>query len=237
MTVRSTPPSREYLLATYSYDKETGLVRRKIDAASGPRRAGDLVGATDSDGYRVTKIFGKLYKVHLLIWLMETGEWRPGEIDHRNGSPGDNRWSNLRLADKNQQSYNIKKYQYSTSQYKGVSWSTADKRWKSTITARGKTYHLGLYDTEAEAAHVYSAAATALHGVFARQGTLLEHSDKLNENSLIDLKEYLSASSVSDERNVRVALKIKNILQTINTDQQNESKSSCNSHSSPPQTS
>jgi len=88
--------------------------------------------------------------------------------DHENGNSLDNRQSNLRPANKFQQSYNRKRMANNTSGYKGVSFHKKTGKWAATITAKGKHYWLGLFDTPELAYAAYCEAAIRLHGEFAR---------------------------------------------------------------------
>lgn len=61
------------------------------------RYAGKLaLDAPDSYGYRVGRIYGKVYKSHIVIWAMTEGKWPENEIEHRDGLTGNNRKKNLR---------------------------------------------------------------------------------------------------------------------------------------------
>ena len=57
---------------------------------------GKVIGTRDRYGYLVYNILGKQYKVHRLVWLLETGKWPSGVIDHIDGIKDNNRFSNLR---------------------------------------------------------------------------------------------------------------------------------------------
>ncbi len=68
-------------------------------------KVGDLAGWTENTGYRRINIDGHRYVEHHLVWLYMVGEWPPG-LDHKNKDKADNRWSNLRLATKEQNARN-----------------------------------------------------------------------------------------------------------------------------------
>ena len=88
------PQARELL----AYDPETGIVRW-IKDRGGCAKKGRLAGSEDRDGYIVVGIYERQYKMHRVIWLMMTGQWPKGEIDHKNRIRWDNRWRNLRDVD------------------------------------------------------------------------------------------------------------------------------------------
>jgi hypothetical protein len=87
-------------------------------------------------------------------------------VDHKNGDGLDCRRSNLRFATHRQNMYNSPSRVGSTSSYKGASLSRG--RWRSQIRIDGRNTHLGLFDTEEEAALIYDQFARLHHGQFAR---------------------------------------------------------------------
>lgn len=115
----------------------------------------------------VITVDGVKYYAHRLAWVIMTGVEPVALVDHKNGNPLDNRWTNLRAATHGQNNSNRKKTKANTTGYKGVS---LDKQGfiRASITYNKKTYYLGRYDTMKEAHAAYSEAAIALHGEFAR---------------------------------------------------------------------
>lgn len=87
--------------------------------------------------------------------------------DHVNGNKLDNRRSNLRICTRRQNAYNCPASKNNKLGLKGVS-TTKYGTFEAQITANGKHYRLGYYNTPQEAHAVYAAAAIRLHGEFAR---------------------------------------------------------------------
>ena len=87
--------------------------------------------------------------------------------DHIDGDGLNNHRSNLRAAT-NAQNVRNGRPRGGRSQFKGVTWYRARRKWHAAIMLNGKHHHLGYFTDEAEAAHAYDAAAVRLHGEFAR---------------------------------------------------------------------
>jgi len=77
-----------------SYDKDDGLLRWRV--GRGSRKAGVVVGGLDRTGYVRLQTKGKSYFAHRVIWLLHTGQWPVGQVDHINRNRSDNRIANLR---------------------------------------------------------------------------------------------------------------------------------------------
>ncbi|CAH0532169.1 Phage HNH homing endonuclease (ACLAME 27) [Ralstonia phage UAM5] len=99
---------------------------------------------------------------HRLAWLYMTGKWPEQFIDHANMNKGDNRWGNLREANKSQN--NANQPARTTSGLKGAYWSNASMSWQAKINKR----YLGSYGTAEEAHAAYMEAARERFGEFAR---------------------------------------------------------------------
>jgi len=63
-------------------------------------------GSESYQGYILIGIGSKVYYAHRLAWLYMTGGWPANEIDHKNRIRNDNRWENLRKADRSLQNRN-----------------------------------------------------------------------------------------------------------------------------------
>lgn len=145
------------------YEPSTGTFTWLVDKAS-TVKAGRVAGGLDGEGYIKIKINYKFYLAHRLAWLYMTGAWPERHIDHINGERPDNRWCNLRPADKIQNGANRRTGKNNTSGIKGVRWCSITDKWQ----ARLRRKHLGSYATKEEAAAAYAAAAKELFGEYAR---------------------------------------------------------------------
>lgn len=95
---------------------------------------------------------------------------RKGErVDHINNDTLDNRRSNLRVISHSENVNRAGAYRNNTSGYKGV--YKAHRKWAARIWFNGEGIPLGSFDTSAEAAAVYDAAALRYFGPFAYQNT------------------------------------------------------------------
>jgi hypothetical protein len=111
-------------------------------------------------GYLTTTIFGRRVMAHRAAWCLgQQVDIGPGLlIDHINGDPKDNRLSNLRLSTPSQNMQNAAKRKAGL---RGAVFHKGSGKWQASIRL-----HLGTFDTEAEAAAAYEAAAERLHGEF-----------------------------------------------------------------------
>lgn len=104
----------------------------------------------------------KNFKMHNLLLNPEEGK----VIDHINRDPSDNRRNNLRICNQQQNVFNTRGKNH-TSVYKGVSWQKSRNKWFAVIGINGKTYNLGRYNNEIDAAKAYNKKAIELFGEFA----------------------------------------------------------------------
>lgn len=122
----------------------------------------------DANGYvrRCTSSHG----VRRTVWMHKEVLDAP-EVDHKNGLPVDNTRANLRPCNRAQTCANrAVQSNVKTSCFKGVH-KQGDK-WRARITLNGRTYSLGMFATQEEAARAYNEKAPAFYGDFARPNDL-----------------------------------------------------------------
>lgn len=157
------------------YHEDGVLYHKTISKSAGRKdgyyyRPGDKV-ATQLNGKGAMRIQfsyqGKQRKflVHRIVWFLEYGT-QVLLIDHKDVNPQNNRPDNLREGTDAKNQHN-KSPLGGSSKYKGVTWVHDRQKWKSLITIDKKTYSLGRFDSEIEAARAYDEKARELFGEFA----------------------------------------------------------------------
>jgi hypothetical protein len=129
-------------------------------------KRGQLAGTVRPDGYMQVCVAGKLYLAHRVLWLMRTGEWPAGEVDHINGDKTDNSPSNLREVSKSGNMQNIRQAFSSNSStgLLGVSVEKKTGKFYARICVDGKQKTLGTFDCPKDAHFAYLDAKRRLHG-------------------------------------------------------------------------
>ena len=145
------------------YDPHTGEFTWKVKIGNvvPGRRAGRI-----NKGYVGIQIDHVKYAAHRLAFLYMTGEMPKQFVDHINTNKSDNRFANLRLANRSQNTTNYGLRRSNKSGYKGVSWNEKKRKWISRVTFNGKVYQSGSYKTPKEAYQAYLSKAKELHGEF-----------------------------------------------------------------------
>lgn len=165
----------ERLIAVLDYNPETGIFTWRARpreefktlramAAWNGLHAGRPAGCA-FNSYLRTSIDYRYYQVHRLAWFYMTGEWPTGMIDHKNRTPNDNRWVNLREATGSQNQANRGLQKSNTTGAKGICWR--GKRWVAQISVAGRCVYLGQFVQKTDAVAAYEHAALMHHGEFA----------------------------------------------------------------------
>jgi hypothetical protein len=160
------PFTLNYLRSILDYDPfETGLFtwRQQVGRRV---RVGEVAGSYDKDGYIVIQIGGVKYKAHRLAYLYMTGEWPEEEIDHKDGDPANNVWSNLRDATRSDNCANSNR-ELGESGFRGVKWVPSTRTWIARVSYGYQRICLGPFGTAEEANEAYLAAAKTVHGEYA----------------------------------------------------------------------
>lgn len=160
------PITQKRLKEVLWYNPYTGLFFWQLQKGNNVK-AGNIAGTIHSKGYREIGIDGSYYKAHRLSFLYMTGKFPDCCVDHINGFKSDNRWDNLREANKSQNAANSRSHK---GKLKGVVKTTSSGRYAARIGVGNKLIHLGCFDTPEEAHQVYLQAARKYFGEFANAG-------------------------------------------------------------------
>lgn len=179
-------PPQPYLRECFDYNQETGETTwraRPREHFTSDRqwkrwntwRAGFPASSSAHErGHRRITINYRLWMAHRLIWKWMTGNDPGPEVDHKDRDPTNNRWNNLRDADRSRNRMN------STSRnrygYKGVFLDSNGKLFRAQIRVNGKLINLKRgCATPAEAHAVYCEAARHYFGEFWSSGQPIAH--------------------------------------------------------------
>jgi hypothetical protein len=175
MPIRTAVPpdqlTAEMVRRALDYDPATGLLlwRHRDDVLPrvNKRLAGKPAGCRDGQyGYLSVRLHDRLYQAHRLIWLHVTGEWPAAVLDHVDGIPSNNAWSNLRPATRAENNRNRRTIREGT--LKGAVQDARTGRWTAMITLGRKNHYLGTFKNQEDAHAAYIEAAQRLHWRFAR---------------------------------------------------------------------
>jgi HNH endonuclease len=102
------------------------------------------------------------YSAHRLAFMFMEGKWPNDEIDHVDGNPSNNAWSNLRHATRSQNAQNQRRAQ-STSSTGLLGVGKNGDKFYARIYYQGVITYLGTFDTAKEAHEVYVKVKRELH--------------------------------------------------------------------------
>jgi len=164
----------DHLRELVDYCQETGQffwkneIRVGFHKSAVGHRKGDKAGtARKSDGRNIIRVEGRTYLGYRLAWLWMVGRWPIGEIDHIDGNPVNDCFSNLREVSRgiNQQNLRRALKNKKSSEFLGVFANKPGRRhlWRAAISLDGKQKYLGSFLTEDEAKDAYLTAKRELH--------------------------------------------------------------------------
>ncbi len=162
MAIKDLTPER--IRSLLRYDPETGEFWRPHPTAQ--VLAYPKVGCVDGKGYTQISVAGHQLYAHRLAFVIMEGRWPKGAVDHKDGNTKNNRWVNLREAQRSVNQQNIRKAKsHNHSGLLGVhKCNSTINPYMARIKPPGeKTRYLGSFPTP-EAAHAaYLEAKRELH--------------------------------------------------------------------------
>lgn len=156
------PPTitQAVLQALVRYEPESGFFYRLT--AGGGKKVGDLCGGANSLGYWTIYLGGKSHLAHRLAWLYVTGEWPETDVDHIDGFPGNNRWSNLRCVSHQINMQNRRRPSAGNkSGLLGV--VPSGNKWTAQVKVNGRRHCFGSFETPEAAHEAYVVGKRELH--------------------------------------------------------------------------
>ena len=148
------------------FDYKDGCLYWK-ESPSKSVRAGSLAGTSNHRGYWKTRIHGKYYGNHRLIFMHFNG-YVPNYVDHIDGNTSNNRIENLRDSTPTQNQLNSRLHKNNTSGAKGVVWSRRMNKWFVQLKVNGTQKYFGSYKDIDYAKFIADAMRYKYHKEFAR---------------------------------------------------------------------
>jgi hypothetical protein len=147
-----------YIKSELRYEPETGhlfWINSRPGVAAGKR-----AGTKTPEGYNQLSVARRSLRAARIAFVLMTGRWPDGEIDHINGDRADDQWSNLRDVPTQVNLRNRRRPANNSSGAIGVYKSK--NRWRATIADNGKLVNIGTFATVEEAAAARARAAVRL---------------------------------------------------------------------------
>lgn len=132
--------------------------------SSGRAFIGHRAGSPDPKRrYWRLKLLGKLRSAHQIVWLLNTKAWPEKHLDHVDGDPENNIFTNLRLCSRAENLQNQSRNRKNASGRIGAHWRKDADKWVSEIQIEGKRIFLGYFSSAEEAHNAYLEAKSKLH--------------------------------------------------------------------------
>lgn len=154
-----------YYLDGFLYRKTTtgGMIAGSVVGGIAKRQKGDR---------HLMKVKGVTTVTSRIIFLIHHG-WLPEVVDHEYRNPLNNKIENLRAATQGKNCANKTSRKNSSSKYLGVSFHKQHQKWVANICVNYKNKHIGIFNSEKEAALAYNKQAVRIHGEFANLNIIL----------------------------------------------------------------
>lgn len=155
----------------FHYDRETGLMWW-IKRRSNNTRLGTPFKFTNaSHGYIVIRINNKLELLHRVAWVYANGDIPAGmEIDHIDGDKLNNKLSNLRMSNHQENNQNKPMRPDNTSGYKGVWKRKGFNIWYADVQANNRKIRLGPFSSPESANKEAVKLRESMHKEFVNHG-------------------------------------------------------------------
>lgn len=157
----------------FHYDPETGILTRKYchhkSKKWNSRWSGKIAGDSPSSFHLKVVVLSGRHPITHVIWAWMTGEFPRSIIDHIDMNFNNNKWSNLRFANKSLNMMNRGLQKNNKSGCKGVGFDKIRNKWAAYVTANGRRFYLGRFDSKEDAIAARLAAAAEKHGQFCRE--------------------------------------------------------------------
>lgn len=142
------------------YNPNTGMFRHVPPCGNNARRDWHP-GSSESSRYYSVFFNGKNMRAHRVAYYLMTGDW-PDTIDHIDGNPKNNVWSNLRSVDTRTNNRNLHRARaHNSTGTLGV--TKFRNKFRARITVNGVGIHLGVFNSEAAAQAAYTEAKQTYH--------------------------------------------------------------------------
>lgn len=156
----------------FLYEPSTGRLLNR--SSRGRAKVGDEAGwvmVSGGKSYRSVSVGKRKYLTHRVIWLILTGQFPSGDIDHEDGNGLNNLATNLKAVPHSKNQMNQRKPSNNKSGHIGVHWCRTTETWVSQLRLGGKTVFWKKFDTLAEAISARKAAEVS-HGFHPNHGSV-----------------------------------------------------------------
>jgi hypothetical protein len=131
-----------------------------------------LRGLSSGAGYEAVSLFADGVRKREYIHRLVACEFLDNpnnltEVDHVDRNKCNNSVDNLRWCSRSENCSNRGKKENASSSFKGVTWHKQRQKWQAAISVEGKSKHLGLFESEVQAAVAYNNAAIQYYAEFA----------------------------------------------------------------------